>query len=295
MDPLLCTHLIRMAASRVLYVDRVPCGWGEAELRGFLAPYGGVCRVVFLRRHNALFAAYDPVTLACNTHQSMLQALVETQDLDTAARIVHAMPNIRECVDGTMDADCNGGITVSYSRNQELRDQRSATDRHRRTKQQRKEQFQHPESAGAIQENHILLVTVQNPTYPITTNLMYSVCSPYGRVEKIVVFVKRVGVQCLVQFATISEAKLARDMLTGLSIFPDCCGLVLNYSNLPVGSQYSCFSHQLILANVIVGALCERERLAHKRLSSTGPASSRARQPREPWHRLEQPGHSKRL
>lgn len=245
-----------MAASRVLYVDRVPCGWGEAELRGFLAPYGGVRRVVFLRRHNALFAAYDPVTLACSTRQSMLQALVETQDLETAARIVHAMPNIHGYTGDAMDedgaADCNGGITVRYSRNQELRDQRSAADRQRWSSQQRNNQRQRSESTSAIREHRILLVTVQSPTYPITTDLMYNVCSPYGCVEKIVVFVKRVGVQCLVQFAAISEARLAKDMLTGISVFPDCCGLVLNYSHLPVGPQHSCSrDYRLMLANRI--------------------------------------------
>lgn len=288
-----------MAASRVLYVDRVPCGWGEAELRGFLAPYGGVRRVVFLRRHNALFAAYDLVTLACNTRLSMLQALVETHDLETAARIVQAMPNTHGCAGDTMHgdgADCNGGITVSYSRNQELRDQRSATDRHRWSKQQRREQPQRPESVGAMREHRILLVTVQNPAYPITTDLMNSVCSPYGRVEKIVVFVKRVGVQCLVQFAAISEARLARDMLTGLSIFPDCCGLVLNYSHLAVGSQNSrSIDHRLMLAIVYSGTRCEGEWLAHQRFPATGPTTSRARQPRKPWRRLEQPGRSERL
>lgn len=39
------------------------------------------------------------------------------------------------------------------------------------------------------------------------------------------------------QFASLEEAIEARKTLNGLSIFPDCCGLVINYSKLPVRSH----------------------------------------------------------
>ena len=47
--------------------------------------------------------------------------------------------------------------------------------------------------------NHILLFTVLNPTYPITCEVLNTICSPIGSVLRIVIF-KKNGVQAMVEF-----------------------------------------------------------------------------------------------
>uniref|UniRef100_A0A671UYQ4 RRM domain-containing protein n=1 Tax=Sparus aurata TaxID=8175 RepID=A0A671UYQ4_SPAAU len=44
--------------------------------------------------------------------------------------------------------------------------------------------------------NKVLLLSVQNPLYPITTDVLYSVCNPLGNVLRIVIF-KRNGIQAM--------------------------------------------------------------------------------------------------
>ena len=45
--------------------------------------------------------------------------------------------------------------------------------------------------------NHILLFTILNPMYPITTDVLHTICSTHGQVLRIVVF-KKHGVQAMV-------------------------------------------------------------------------------------------------
>ncbi|PIO27266.1 hypothetical protein AB205_0112280, partial [Aquarana catesbeiana] len=44
--------------------------------------------------------------------------------------------------------------------------------------------------------NKVLLLSIQNPLYPITVDVLYSVCNPVGKVERIVIF-KRNGIQAM--------------------------------------------------------------------------------------------------
>ncbi|CAL8111479.1 unnamed protein product [Orchesella dallaii] len=47
--------------------------------------------------------------------------------------------------------------------------------------------------------NHILLFTILNPMYPITTDVIHTISSPHGQVLRIVVF-KKHGVQAMVEY-----------------------------------------------------------------------------------------------
>jgi hypothetical protein len=225
-------------ASKVLYVEQLPAHWTELRLREALAPFGDARKIVLLRKRNALYAGYNPATLE-PIRATTIQALVEAADVDAAAHMLQQMEETPLLVGG---GDDDGGcgprraITASYSKNQELRERHTV---------QHASHFHHaphlsplgPAPVHSSEGNRILLVTVQNPTYPISTDLMHGVFITYGRVEKIVVFVKPVGLQCLIQFATIGDAIAAKHALNGLSIFPDCCGLVIHFSNLPVCSK----------------------------------------------------------
>ena len=61
--------------------------------------------------------------------------------------------------------------------------------------------------------NHILLITIQTPTVSVTTTMLHKVFSRHGRVQKIVIFLKSVGLQALVQFEKEFEATEAKRSL----------------------------------------------------------------------------------
>ncbi|KAJ0393560.1 hypothetical protein P43SY_004470 [Pythium insidiosum] len=199
-------------ASKVLYIEQLPSNWTEDKVRSAFAPFGDIRKIVLLRKRNAIYAGYNPSTLE-PIRTNTIQALVEVDEVTAAAQFLERFEAAPLCLDGRP-------IAVSYSKNQELRERHAVGGAASRP-------------VGHGENNRILLVTVQNPTYPITTDLIHSVFHTYGAVEKVVIFVKPVGLQCLVQFASVEEAVGAKHALNGLSIFPDCCGLVIHFSNLP--------------------------------------------------------------
>ncbi|TRY79662.1 hypothetical protein TCAL_07302 [Tigriopus californicus] len=77
--------------------------------------------------------------------------------------------------------------------------------------------------------NHILLFTVLNPTYPITCEVLNTICSPVGTVLRIVIF-KKNGVQAMVEFDSIDTAKQAKESLHGCDIYSGCCTLKIEYA-----------------------------------------------------------------
>ncbi|XP_021944186.1 heterogeneous nuclear ribonucleoprotein L isoform X2 [Folsomia candida] len=77
--------------------------------------------------------------------------------------------------------------------------------------------------------NHILLFTILNPMYPITTDVLHTISSPHGKVERIVVF-KKHGIQAMVEFDSIDCAKRAKDSLHGADIYSGCCTLKIDFA-----------------------------------------------------------------
>ncbi|XP_067132985.1 heterogeneous nuclear ribonucleoprotein L-like isoform X1 [Centruroides vittatus] len=77
--------------------------------------------------------------------------------------------------------------------------------------------------------NHILLMTIQNPAYPITVDVIQTICSPSGKVQRIVIF-KKNGVQAMVEFDSIESAKRAKESLNGADIYSGCCTLKIEYA-----------------------------------------------------------------
>ncbi|KAF2897417.1 hypothetical protein ILUMI_08743 [Ignelater luminosus] len=47
--------------------------------------------------------------------------------------------------------------------------------------------------------NHVLLFTIINPMYPITVEVLHTICQPSGNVLRIVIF-KKNGVQAMVEY-----------------------------------------------------------------------------------------------
>ncbi|XP_039626594.1 heterogeneous nuclear ribonucleoprotein L isoform X1 [Erpetoichthys calabaricus] len=77
--------------------------------------------------------------------------------------------------------------------------------------------------------NSVLLLTVMNPIYPITTDVLYTICNPCGPVQRIVIFRKN-GVQAMVEFDSVQSAQRAKASLNGADIYSGCCTLKIEYA-----------------------------------------------------------------
>ncbi|XP_045781070.1 heterogeneous nuclear ribonucleoprotein L isoform X2 [Maniola jurtina] len=77
--------------------------------------------------------------------------------------------------------------------------------------------------------NHILLYTIINPAYPITVDVVHTISTPHGQVQRIVVF-KKNGVQAMVEFESIESATRAKEALHGCDIYSGCCTLKIEFA-----------------------------------------------------------------
>ncbi|XP_052557635.1 heterogeneous nuclear ribonucleoprotein L-like isoform X2 [Tympanuchus pallidicinctus] len=77
--------------------------------------------------------------------------------------------------------------------------------------------------------NKVLLLSIQNPLYPITVDVLYTVCNPVGKVQRIVIF-KRNGIQAMVEFESVFCAQKAKAALNGADIYAGCCTLKIEYA-----------------------------------------------------------------
>jgi len=77
--------------------------------------------------------------------------------------------------------------------------------------------------------NKVLLFTIINAIYPITTDVISSICQPTGGVQRIVIFRKR-AVQAMVEFANVQYAQQAKNSLNGADIYSGCCTLKIDWA-----------------------------------------------------------------
>eukprot|EP00126_Sphaerothecum_destruens_P000284 Sdes_comp10335_c0_seq1m1979 len=77
---------------------------------------------------------------------------------------------------------------------------------------------------------NILLVSVHNMIYPITIDILHSLFSKFGFVEKIITFKKKNIFQAMIQFSNVSNAQDALRSLNHQSIFKDSCYLKIIFS-----------------------------------------------------------------
>ncbi|XP_015815613.1 heterogeneous nuclear ribonucleoprotein L isoform X1 [Nothobranchius furzeri] len=77
--------------------------------------------------------------------------------------------------------------------------------------------------------NNVLLLTIVNPIYPITTDVLYTICNNCGPVQRIVIFRKN-GVQAMVEFDSVQSAQRAKASLNGADIYSGCCTLKIDYA-----------------------------------------------------------------
>ncbi|NXJ10249.1 HNRPL protein, partial [Odontophorus gujanensis] len=88
--------------------------------------------------------------------------------------------------------------------------------------------------------NNVLLFTILNPIYSITTDVLYTICNPCGPVQRIVIFRKN-GVQAMTWFVpcssltlstfdSVQSAQRAKASLNGADIYSGCCTLKIEYA-----------------------------------------------------------------
>ena len=79
----------------------------------------------------------------------------------------------------------------------------------------------------------VLRVVVENLLYSVSLEVLHSVFSRAGKVQKIVTFTKNGAFQALVQFETAREAQTARAALDGQNLFHHANTLRIEFSKLP--------------------------------------------------------------
>ena len=85
------------------------------------------------------------------------------------------------------------------------------------------------------QPNKILLFTVINPSYPITCDIMNKICSPIASVLRIVIIRKNGVIQAMIEFESINDANSVKESLNGCDIYPGCCTLKVEFSQISNG------------------------------------------------------------
>nr|ASZ85195.1 putative polypyrimidine tract-binding protein 1 [Selenicereus monacanthus] len=80
-------------------------------------------------------------------------------------------------------------------------------------------------------ESNVLLASIENMQYAVTLDVLHTVFSAFGPVQKIATFDKNAGLQALVQYPDIQTAVTAKEALEGHCIYDGgYCKLHLSYS-----------------------------------------------------------------
>ncbi|KAH3766323.1 heterogeneous nuclear ribonucleoprotein L [Pelomyxa schiedti] len=130
------------------------------------------------------------------------QALIEMEDVNAASSLINLT---RQRPVYLKDTE----LQFSYSKSQKINQQ--------------------PMKRQPQQPNRVLLLSIINPLYSITIDVLYAIMSPYGAVQRIVIFSKN-GVQALVEFDSAQSASIAKTALEGKDIYTGACTLKIEFS-----------------------------------------------------------------
>ncbi|WOL17135.1 hypothetical protein Cni_G25924 [Canna indica] len=80
-------------------------------------------------------------------------------------------------------------------------------------------------------ESNVLLASIENMQYAVTVDVLHTVFSAFGTVQKIAMFEKNGGMQALIQYPDVTTASVAKESLEGHCIYDGgYCKLHLTYS-----------------------------------------------------------------
>lgn len=77
--------------------------------------------------------------------------------------------------------------------------------------------------------SNVLVFNVQNPKYPITVEVMNTICTNSGAIVKRIVIHRKNGVQVMVEFESMEMADTVKESLNGADIYSGCCTLSITY------------------------------------------------------------------
>ncbi|XP_077213188.1 polypyrimidine tract-binding protein homolog 1-like isoform X2 [Tasmannia lanceolata] len=88
-----------------------------------------------------------------------------------------------------------------------------------------------PDGKKKEPESNVLLASIENMQYAVTVDVLHTVFSAFGTVQKIAIFEKNGGIQALIQYPDVTTAGVAKDALEGHCIYDGgYCKLHLSYS-----------------------------------------------------------------
>ncbi|XP_062211409.1 polypyrimidine tract-binding protein homolog 1-like [Phragmites australis] len=80
-------------------------------------------------------------------------------------------------------------------------------------------------------EGNVLLASIENMQYAVTIDVLHTVFSSFGTVQKIAIFEKNGGTQALIQYPDVTTAAVAKEALEGHCVYDGgYCKLHLSYS-----------------------------------------------------------------
>ncbi|KAM9952652.1 hypothetical protein ACTFIW_003149 [Dictyostelium discoideum] len=154
---------------------------------------------------HALLSPFGKVEAVCLMR--MGQALIEMDSIQTSTSIISrsiTKPFILH----------NQKILFAYSKSQHLNNSKKN------------------QPIAQTGSQNIILCTILNPIYPITTNTIHNIMSPYGRVIRIVIFQKKSGLQTFVEFDSPYSAWAAKESLNGQDIYNGGCKLQIEFARV---------------------------------------------------------------
>ncbi|XP_034706913.1 polypyrimidine tract-binding protein homolog 1 isoform X1 [Vitis riparia] len=88
-----------------------------------------------------------------------------------------------------------------------------------------------PDGKKKEPESNVLLASIENMQYAVTVDVLHTVFSAFGTVQKIAIFEKNGGMQALIQYPDVTTAAVAKEALEGHCIYDGgYCKLHLSYS-----------------------------------------------------------------
>ncbi|CDW74237.1 polypyrimidine tract binding [Stylonychia lemnae] len=79
---------------------------------------------------------------------------------------------------------------------------------------------------SSLNQSKIILVTITNIRYPVNADVLFTTFHKFGEPQRIVIFPRQLGEQALVEFASVEQAKKAKQEMDGKSIYSNSSNLM---------------------------------------------------------------------
>jgi len=184
--------------SKVIHIRSLPAEIIESEIEALGRPFGRVTNVLLLKTKH--------------------QAFLELSDIEEAKTMVDFYKYSEAQIRGKT-------VIMQYSQHQELK-----------TQDNKPRDSQDSRRDGSIDRGQghkvVIKVIVTNLVYPVTIDVLESVFSRCGKIDKIVTFTRNDQFHALIQYSTPKEAQAARTLFDGQNIYNGCNTLHIEYSKL---------------------------------------------------------------